>query len=575
MAGEPPQEIDMFVDVDSVFPGTPTTAESLHDVIATLSRDDTLFYCARVNIQVSGHSLVLRPMERQQRALGVLRTPDEIVGRLNLFARTYGISEFSIFFRGQLLELARHVATVGKNLPGDGDTFEDTQVRAAFFKAALIASGLWSRRIYSDRLVDEGSLNAQVRRALGAFRKGVEEADTALDAGIAVGRAWLFFGKYLPARLPAFVDAFRRSTGLTVEQYFICATWILRFSFPDTDGNIFPSEIGVNHATWGKIFSTFLEQLSQDPESLAASVSDNDQTGYRSLRERPILKFSGGRSIILDPTFYTETITTSPLFHTMKGLDKPRAAFAAFGLAFEDYSIDLLMDRYPNVTGVPGEVLRPRLDGQTAAGEKFEVDAIVNQPPSLVIMEMKASLIREDRILTENHEDFLRELRLKYGYITGSEERPKGVAQLAKIARAVARGEWAGVAHEFAATTEVYPVLAVNDEKLAAPGLGSFLNEEFLALLGDLPEGIRVHSLIVMTISDLETLTASQEAIDLLAFLRDYSRANPERIRSIHNFAAITPRYAEKWLRNVKLRDAFDALIGAAKAELFPPKDPP
>jgi hypothetical protein len=180
-----------------------------------------------------------------------------------------------------------------KNLPGDGNTFDYPQVRIAFFKAALIASGLWSRRVYRDRLVDEGPLDVQLRRALGAFRKGVEEADTALDAGIAVGRAWLFFGKYLPARLPAFADAFRQSTDLTIEQYFICATWILRFSFPDTDGNIFPSEIGATHATWGKIFSAFLEQLSQDPESLAASVTDNDQTGYRSVRERPILRFSG------------------------------------------------------------------------------------------------------------------------------------------------------------------------------------------------------------------------------------------------------------------------------------------
>jgi hypothetical protein len=41
-----------------------------------------------------------------------------------------------------------------------------------------------------------------------------------------------------------------------------------------------------------------------------------------------------------------------------------------------------------------------------------------------------------------------------------------------------------------------------------------------VALLGDLPEGIRVHSLIVMTISDVETLTASQDAIDLIEAAR-------------------------------------------------------
>jgi hypothetical protein len=266
MASEAPQETDLYVDVDSVFPGTPTTPESLHKVIATLSRDDTLFYCARINIQVSGHSLSLGQMARQQRALEVLHAPREIVERLNQFARAHGVREFSIFFRGQLLELARHVATVGKNLPGDGNTFDDPEVRTAFLKAALIASGLWGQRVYRDRLADQGPLDVQLRRALGTFRKGVEEADTALDAGIAVGRAWLLYDKYLPARYPTFAEAFRHATGLTVEQYFICATWILRFSFSDTDGNIFPSEIGVTHATWGKIFSTFLEQLSQKPD---------------------------------------------------------------------------------------------------------------------------------------------------------------------------------------------------------------------------------------------------------------------------------------------------------------------
>ena len=199
---------------------------------------------------------------------------------------------------------------------------------------------------------------------------------------------------------------------------------------------------------------------------MAASVGDNDQTGYRSLRERPILTFSGGRSIILDPTFYTDIITTSPLFHAAKGADKPLVLFTAFGDAFEDYAIDLLKARYPAIKGLPGEVLRPRIPGQTSAGEQFEVDAILNVAPSLVIMEIKASFIREDTILTEHFEDFLQELRRKYGYVTGNGERPKGVAQLAKIAGAIARGEWTGVTQEFASATEIYPVLTVHDEKL-------------------------------------------------------------------------------------------------------------
>jgi hypothetical protein len=91
-------------------------------------------------------------------------------------------------------------------------------------------------------------------------------------------------------------------------------------------------------------------------------------------------------------------------------------------------------------------------------------------------------------------------------------------------------------------------------------------------ILSGPPGHIRVHSLIVMTISDVETLTSSQDPIDLVAFLRDYSTVNPERMRSIHNVAAITPRYAEKWSWNRKLREAYEDLIEAARAYLFPEK---
>ena len=317
-----------------------------------------------------------------------------IIDRLNQFARAHKVREFSIFFRGQLLELARQVAAHANNLPGDGNTFSDAQVRAAFFKAALIASGLWGRRVFGHRLADRALSTSNF--AARSVRSGrASRSQRRARAGIALGRAWLLFGKYLPARYAGFGDAFQRATGITLKQYFVCATWILRHSFPDADdGGTFSSEVGTNHTVWGKIFATFLGKLSQDPESLAASVGDNDQTGYRSLRERPILTFSGGRSIILDPTFYTDIITTSPLFHAAKGADKPLVLFAAFGDAFEDYAIDLLKARYPAIKGLPGEVLRPRIPGQTSAGEQFEVDAILNVAPSLVIMEIKASFIR-------------------------------------------------------------------------------------------------------------------------------------------------------------------------------------
>jgi hypothetical protein len=39
-----------------MFQGTPSTAEALIEVLAKLSRDDTLFRCARTNTIVSEHA---------------------------------------------------------------------------------------------------------------------------------------------------------------------------------------------------------------------------------------------------------------------------------------------------------------------------------------------------------------------------------------------------------------------------------------------------------------------------------------------------------------------------------------
>jgi len=78
-----PNEVGPFVPPEAVFPGTPATAEVLIEVLATLSRDDTLFHCAHANTIVSGHAS-LAAKEPQQILLTTLCTHDEIY-RINTF----------------------------------------------------------------------------------------------------------------------------------------------------------------------------------------------------------------------------------------------------------------------------------------------------------------------------------------------------------------------------------------------------------------------------------------------------------------------------------------------------------
>jgi hypothetical protein len=93
-------EVGVYVTVEEVFPGTKADKRTLVALLETLSRDDTLFHAARLNIITSGPGdFDIRP--RQQQALNVLCTPEQI-DRINDFARRHKAAGPPIvFFRGR------------------------------------------------------------------------------------------------------------------------------------------------------------------------------------------------------------------------------------------------------------------------------------------------------------------------------------------------------------------------------------------------------------------------------------------------------------------------------------------
>lgn len=426
------------------------------------------------------------------------------------------------FFRGQLLELARWVAMHCQNLRGDGETFKDLTTRSAFLRAALIASELWLRRLFGpEGLKPLPDLDARFRQSLGAFRKNMEEGNEAAHPGFTVARGWLLFSRYVPKYLPGFADIFERSTSLVLRQYFICAFALTERTFSDhpPEKRIFATQYVPDDTRIGAMFEKFL----------------------LSLRQRPVLSFSGNRSIIFDPTFYLDNLTTSPLFHVKSAGVSMQTVSAAFGNAFEDYVADLLLQRFPSGNGMLYQRLRCQVEGTNTSGEVFKVDAVLNDVIAAVVFEIKANWIREDTILDKDPEVFLNEIRKKYGYVQDSEERAKGVAQLARSIGALMRREWSGPDQEYAQVVSVYPVLLVFDIRMAAPGIGRFLEKEFRNLLGSVPAGFFVHPLIILTISDLEHLVSGVESLSLQEVLRAYSSADPERVSSVHNFIATSP----------------------------------
>ena len=124
-------------------------------------------------------------------------------------------------------------------LPDDGTTFNDPAARARLLQAALIASTLWSRRVFADRLSGTLPVDEARQRALGAFRRGLEESVIAPHIGTTLGRGYALFAEHFPRRYPAFAREFLAATGLTVEQYFTCVTGLTTYlPFDRADGPV-------------------------------------------------------------------------------------------------------------------------------------------------------------------------------------------------------------------------------------------------------------------------------------------------------------------------------------------------
>lgn len=269
-----PNEVGLFVPPEAVFPGTPATTEALIEVLGTLSRDDTLFHCARTNTIVSGHT-GLDVKERQQILLKTLCTREEIA-RINAFTREHpGSGAPAVFFRGQVLELIRWVARYCRNLPGDGNTFNDRATRSRFVKSALIAGMLWSQRVYADRLSGGGSIEEIRRQSLGAFRMGMEEGNFAPHLGRTFGRGWSLFNDYFPRFYPDFHRDFLAATGLTLEQYMTCVTGLSTFTIATKkDGSLFMTQTVAVITACREILPIYLALEAQTPEQLAMVLWD-------------------------------------------------------------------------------------------------------------------------------------------------------------------------------------------------------------------------------------------------------------------------------------------------------------
>ena len=88
------------------------------------------------------------------------------------------------------------IAVHCRDLPGDGETFEDPSIRQAFGRAAMIVSELWGNRVYGN--LDLGPSMEETRRAcLRMMRLGIDAASVGMDPMLAIARGRLMFLEHL------------------------------------------------------------------------------------------------------------------------------------------------------------------------------------------------------------------------------------------------------------------------------------------------------------------------------------------------------------------------------------------
>lgn len=583
----------LWVPVEAVFPDTHYDFRTFTSILRQLDLTDALFWCAQANMILSHWSEDDR-RTRQQNLLALCLSGEELDRANDFIVSNGGYERAAAFFRGQMLDLARWVALYSSDREGGGKTFGDPQTRRWFAQAALMASEIWDRRVFGNRLSEADSPDIGWKKLLGPSTKAYEATRSAPHTARVLGRGWALFKDYFARYAPGFAEDFVAHAGLSGLEYYVCLAGMMsHFMNPKRDCAFKCSELGCN-TPFADRFQRFLSLESCSPHELRealwtgtgaslASDAEAPPYTYKPLRARCILRAPTGSGIILDPALFSERASLGPLFLALRGREAAASnqLFNCFGHAFEAYACDILRRMFPGDSKILANRLSVNVLGSTGSGSQVQIDAVLNDVTEVVLFEMKAAFVREDRMLSDDYEVVLEAVREKYG-VTQDERggiRTRGVGQLARTVNLLATKEYLGEYGEFAEARLVYPVLVTHDPFVGTPVYGRFLASEFARLLdpeqtdrvgGMVKRDLRVMPLTVMTIDDLEDLETRTPSAALRDLLRDYLRSCPDEPRSLHDFiVAAGPTQMSR-----SLRDSARDLLARARSALFPDAPP-
>jgi HTH-type transcriptional regulator/antitoxin HigA len=588
-------QVGVFLTLETVFPEESPSIELLSSLLRQLNKIETIVTCARLNLIVSdhlneGHGTWSERHLRKQLLLVKEFFDPGLFPRIEGFIKQY--PNCSIFFRGQLVDLLRWASLFGKHGEFDDDLVKNPTKREIFAKALLTVNSLWEKRVYQDQLRSDGDLTTRRLNLLPRFRRSISESAKGPDLTQAFVRGRALICDRLCALDTKFSESFRKSTGLSVDEYYSCLLLIVLRSLgidaapggePIFSLRLFNPQEAIN-AEMQAAFSRFMAVWSQSASELTASLwhgniepseSDFATFEHRVIRSKPIFRIRDDLAIVMDPVFLAEMVTVGPLFMT----DDVKGALQRFGHVFEAYCSQILNQIYPEATGLVRR-FRPNPKGFSRLGSEVELaDGILDCGDRTVFIETKAVWIREDKI-ESSPSDYVAFLRSKYGAVVTGEsgEQKKGVAQLANSVRELAQGNWKPAEKDLAICEHIVPLLMVYDSLIDAPLHPWFLAREFAMLLDPSNQNwdgrsIRigrflVSSLIVMTIDDLEALESSTENFGICELLRDYAGAFPDRLDSLHNYIVADRKYGDAIVYSERVRKSFSAEINSLSERL-------
>src|SRR3989344_1685294 len=468
-------------NVESVFPGTRKDFATFTSLLGQLSLTDTLIFCFRVNHILAEWEKTLA--DKQENNAHIFFTSEEIKRMFSSSPRIRSFNEIAITIKGPMMLLMQWAVMFCDNHEGDGSACREATVHQTFAKVMLIANDLWQKAIKMERMLEPVSTEEARYNLLCTFLQNTAGNHLPTQHGtinIAKGYEMFIDPGYFPKRHPEFAEKFQATSGMSIKDYYSCLTYMASNILDGKiDGKSFyykQQAIDSVRADFRGTFAVFLALEMQKTDDIRHALWGDKQRGDvhsfedappfhdRELRARPFFITSDERIMLMDPVLFMDKMMDGPLFTLLQsGIGKAEYFFQEFGHAFEAFVHEYLKGLYPS-SALNDRLSCPLLRKPKGGGrEPPEItDACLDYGEEMILFEIKATFLRQEKIIGGDNEEYVAMLRERY--VMTAKGEAKGVTQLANSIIRLESGEYQAIGRDFSIVKKIFPVLLVHDE---------------------------------------------------------------------------------------------------------------